>query len=1068
MSEDHNHDSFSSLHSIGTWDDSSRDGDYGKGGALNAGFCLECAAGNEAQRHNGAGPSWRNGRGCCEDVRQRMLSSVNNNVNSLVEVCSINGDSEFDRRAEFDANVFGHVERIDNHDGSCNGFFPANGNLPGRQQTTNFRLNSVGGFQGGGNMNNAGDNSPMASFDAIDTLSKILKTSDGVDGDNAADADAETGTINRANFGSGIGTDNNNFDQSGFGTIVHQGHKSIIHRNQDDRGVKVLVDKNRPIDEQFHRLSHELAVSQHLPFSCHKREVINVICRNGKPAMTFQWAHGKTLDKWVGNVQNRHEEVDFIVRLRAAMAIAKTVADFHQGGVAMNGIAMDNIVLDSQEGEYVATFIGLSGAVILRGLEKDFQEKMRALDLKDLGIILNTLFAGGENQSNEYHSIDSGTRRLSAASFSGHEEDLWGYQSRAKRGKSLTNSTSSIGNGSPLPLLLSSLISALLRSESRTANESGSGTQICYDNAEDAYLDLKAMLSTPDKLLKKCVWDEAAYRSQLQIQSNFYGRQVQMTLLMHVYNSALVIGGQPVMAIVSGYPGAGKSTLINRIKGPLNQKNGCFVEGKFSKECRPDFVLSSALDSFFGRFLHSSMQDSRVVSMRWRIHDAIGSSADNRFLISMPNLKKFMFGNIETNTRESSDGVVIKSSERCKFLFVKVISAISCRSHPLVLFLDDLQWADEITLDIMRMIMRDPDINYFLLLGTYRENEVIQTHPLSSKLNELRAQGIQVHTIKVGQLELENVNSLVSDALYLPPSLCRSLSSLVHSKTGGIILFVLQFLTSLNEEGLLWFNMTEGRWDFDLGRIRVKEISENVVEHMTFQMARLPRKMRFGLMLASFLGSNFDRKVLEKAKNEEEFDFNSFFSSSIEAGFLHYDEFSKRFVWANDQIQQAAYELVPRAKRDSFHLLIGSRLFLRSSPVELKSNLLFCIVDNMNRGVHLMNEARQKYDLASLNLDAGNKSIAASAFHSAERYLMTGISLLGNECWETKYNLAMKLNDAASEALFVTGNFQRLSEITEEPLEKAKCFEDKLNIYHNLVRSLIAWGKHDEVNGSLL
>lgn len=555
MSVDNNHNSFSSLRSIGTWDDSSRDGDYGKEGALNAGFCLECDAGNDDQRHTGAGPSWKNGRGCCEDVERTMTSPVNNNVHSLAEVCSINVDSELDRRAGLDANVFGHVMSIDNHDGSCNDFFPANGNLPDRQQTTNSRLYSGGGLEGGRYGSNAGVESPMTSFNAIDTLLKILKTSDGADGDNA-EADAEAGTINRANYDLGIGTDNNNFDQLGFGTIVYQGPKSIIYRNQDGRGVKVLVDQNRPIEEQFHRLSHELVVSQHLPFSCHKREVIDVSCRNGKPAMTFQWANGKTLDKWVGNVQNRHEEVDFIVRLRAAMAIVKTVADFHQGGVAINGIAMDNIVLDTQEGEYVATFIGLSGAVILRGLDNVGQEKMRALDLKDLGIILNTLFAGRQNQSNDYHSIDSGARRLSAASCSGHEEDLWG-QSRAKRGKSLANYTSSIENGSKLPLILSSLISALLRSESRTVNESGSGTQVCYDNAEDAYLDLKAMLSTPVKLLKKCVWDEAAYRSQLQIQSNFYGRQVQMTLLMHVFNSALVIGGQPVMAIVSGYPGAG-------------------------------------------------------------------------------------------------------------------------------------------------------------------------------------------------------------------------------------------------------------------------------------------------------------------------------------------------------------------------------------------------------------------------------------------------------------------------------------------------------------------------------
>ena len=183
----------------------------------------------------------------------------------------------------------------------------------------------------------------------------------------------------------------------------------------------------------------------------------------------------------------------------------------------------------------------------------------------------------------------------------------------------------------------------------------------------------------------------------------------------------------------------------------------------------------------------------------------------------------------------------------------------------------------------------------------YRENEVSLSHPLTGKLNDIQEQGVSIVTIKVGPMEKECINYLFSESLCLPPSLCRPLSTVVHSKTGGIILFILKFLKSLNEEGLLWFSMSSRKWEFDLKKISTKEISGDVVQHMTQLMTRLSQRMQMGLKVAACLGPNFDAKVLEMARSDDDLDVKSFLESCVEGGFLRAIT-PDQYVWAHDQV----------------------------------------------------------------------------------------------------------------------------------------------------------------------
>lgn len=368
-------------------------------------------------------------------------------------------------------------------------------------------------------------------------------------------------------------------------------------------------------------------------------------------------------------------------------------------------------------------------------------------------------------------------------------------------------------------------------------------------------------------------------------------------------------------------------------------------------------------------------------------------SGNNVLLEAIPNLRKLMSEDRDSSNNalpkvgaRSGRSAMLGSSHRLPFLFCKLIGAIACKAHPLILFLDDLQWADEMTLDVMRMIMTDPDVHHFLFIGTYRDNEVNLSHLLMEKLSDLREQGINVINISVGAIEKECVNTLISEALCLPPALARPLSNVVHSKTGGIIMFLLRFLKSLNDESLLWFSLSARRWEFDLNKIRIKQISEDVVQHMTLTMTKLEKNMQMGLRTAACLGSNFDAEILRRVKKEDDFDMETFLEKCVEDGYLISIDDTKKFAWTHDQVHQAAYELIPIAQRESFHLLLGSRLLMESSSQE-QGELLFYVVDNMNRGLKLLESSAQKYELSFLNLRAGERGkwmfvSAISALHS--------------------------------------------------------------------------------------
>ena len=222
-------------------------------------------------------------------------------------------------------------------------------------------------------------------------------------------------------------------------------------------------------------------------------------------------------------------------------------------------------------------------------------------------------------------------------------------------------------------------------------------------------------------------------------------------------------------------------------------------------------------------------------------------------------------------------------------------------------------------------------------------------------------------------------------------------------------MFVLRLLASLNDEGIIWYSINSRRWVFDLQKIESKEMSEDVVKHMTDHMSRLSGKVQLGLKLCACLGPSFDVTLLEKARKDAAIG-DDFLEACVEFGFLQ-TEGGSSYKWSHDQVQQAAYGLIPLELREKFHLLIGSRLFLSTPPSEMEM-IIFHVADNINRGSKLLDNPERKYDVAELNLIAGEKMLQQQSFHSAVKYLLSGVALLEDDSWRSKYSLSLRLYDA--------------------------------------------------------
>jgi PAS domain S-box-containing protein len=510
---------------------------------------------------------------------------------------------------------------------------------------------------------------------------------------------------------------------------------------------------------------------------------------------------------------------------------------------------------------------------------------------------------------------------------------------------------------------------------------------------------------------------------RLLIPERLYGREREIEALLAAFDR-VVRSGAPELVLVSGYSGIGKSSVVNELHRALVPPRGLFASGKFEQYHR-EIPYSTIAQAFQGLVRHIlSMSDAEL--SRWRDAFAEALGPNGRLMVDLvPELKLILGDQPAVPELPPQD-----AQRRFQLVFRRFLSVFARPEHPLTLFLDDLQWLDAATLDLVEHVLTQSDVHHLLLVGAYRDNEVTPAHPLMRRLAAIRQAGAPMQDILLAPLGILDVGRLISDALHCERRPSDPLARLVHEKTGGNPFFTIQFLTALVEEGLLVFDHGKACWSWDLDRIQAKGFSDNVVELMLLKLNRLPVETQTALRQLACLG-NATTATLNLVHGGTEAALHAALWEGARAGLVFRHEGAYRFL--HDRVQEAAYALIPAGEQAAEHLRIGRLLAARTAPEAIEENV-FEIVRQLNRGVALLTSDEERERLAELNLLAGKRAKTATAYTSALVYCATGETLLAEDHWERCHELSFALAFHRAECEFLTGDLaaaeDRLSMLT--------------------------------------
>jgi len=513
---------------------------------------------------------------------------------------------------------------------------------------------------------------------------------------------------------------------------------------------------------------------------------------------------------------------------------------------------------------------------------------------------------------------------------------------------------------------------------------------------------------------------------RLLIPEQLYGREREIETLLACFERVLV-HGTPELVLVSGFSGIGKSTLVHELHKALVPWRGLYASAKFDQYKRdiPYVTLAQAFQSL----VRSLLSGSEVELGSWRdsLREALGANA--QLIVDLVPELELIIGK-----QPAVPGLPPQDNKnRFQLAFRRFLGVFARPEHPLALFLDDLQWLDGATLDLLEHLVTHPHVRHLLLVGAYRDNEVGPSHPLIPMLEAIREADATVHEIVLAPLGLHDIGRLVADALHCDPEHARALAQLVQEKTGGNPFFAIQFLIVLADEGLLAFDSVAAVWGWNINRIRAKNYTDNVVDFMAATLERLSATTREAIKRLACLGSaGTDMLTLVHGSTEQS--MHAELGEAVRAGLVVHDRGVYKFL--HDRIQQAAYTLIPEAHRAAVHLGIGRLLRARLTEDELTDEL-FEVTNQLNRGTALLIDPIEKAVVATLNLRTGRKAKASAAYASARAYFASGIELLDERDWQSRHELTFGLWLECAECELLCGSHKTAEQHIVELLQRA-------------------------------
>ncbi|OUL35809.1 hypothetical protein BV372_09460 [Nostoc sp. T09] len=658
------------------------------------------------------------------------------------------------------------------------------------------------------------------------------------------------------------------------------------------------------------------------------------------------------------------------------------------------------------------------------------------------------------------------------------------------------------GRREEIPQVISDIVLKLMAKNAEDRYQSAVGLKYDLEWCFCQWQEKRAI--APFQLAQKDISD------RFLIPEKLYGRQNEVETLLAVFdrvagnqeqiNQNSDISLQSELILIAGFSGIGKTAVINEVQKPIVRHRGYFIEGKFEQFQRniPFFAFVQALQDLMAQILTQS--DAQITQWKNKILAALGDDAQV-IIDVIPELKKII----------GSQPAVIEllgnaAQKRFNRLFRKFIQVFTTPEHPLVIFLDDLQWADMASLKLLEMLISEKQISHLLLIGAYRNNEVSDTHPLMLTLEEIRNSEYQaaITTITLTALTATDLNHLFADSLSCKLEEALPLTQLIYQKTQGNPFFSIQMLKTLHAEGHITFVPEVGSWRYDLNQVQTLNLTDNVVEFMVLQLQKLPHTTQNVLKLAACIGNTFDlatlaivyEKSLEKTasdlwsalaegliiptshtyklfqqENEQiqaeaklsaentslnltktelhlVVDIQQWSASISEEDVLPSQDYVYEFL--HDRVQQAAYSLIDDAQKQITHLQIG-KLLLQNVPIAEQEEHIFEIANHLNMGWQLLTEPKEQEQVTQLNLQAGRKAKASTAYATASQYLAIAMQFLAEDSWLQQYELTFALYKERSEVEYLNSNFEQSYAFIQQALFQAQSALEKAELYNLLI-----------------
>ena len=557
-----------------------------------------------------------------------------------------------------------------------------------------------------------------------------------------------------------------------------------------------------------------------------------------------------------------------------------------------------------------------------------------------------------------------------------------------------------------------------------------------------------------------------AVPANFKIPGKIYGREKETNILLEEFER--VQAGAVSLTMVSGWSGMGKTCLVNNIQGIVNRSGGLFIAGKFDsiRGQMPYSGLVQAFQELMRRLLSESR--SELVVWREKLIEALGENGQV-IIDVIPELERIIGPQPPAPELDpaSSQGRFIK-------LFQSFVQLFGQTGRPLVLFLDDLQWIDTATVKLVEFVFSDENASNLMFIGAFRDNEVDADHALASALAAMESRGVGVKRVLLEPLGAEDTGRLVADTLGTSRQQVQALADIVNAKTGGNPFFVNQFLSALHTEKLLRFDSWRPAWGWDLNRVIETTITDNVAELLSQRLERLPEVVRRVISRAACFGSRFDLDTLAKVTGSSLKEIRQWLSPAVRLGLIlaaaeqktaepedTLVSGSSQYMFLHDRVQQAAYDRISDTEKAEAHLTIG-RSLRETLPDQPNPRRTFEVADHLNLGGSLIEEERERIDLAGLNLSAGRMAMKAMAFEAAAEYMALGMEFLSDRAWETDYSLAWELNMQRAGAEFMIGRGEQSEELLFQTIERSRTSLEKAVLYFSLSRQRLFQGDYPQ------